>query len=388
MITYNKKNEPKIELNYSLNYKDYIENLITCPIGYKIIKLGEICEIYDGYAFKTNEMRENGMELVQISNINNYKIDKDIKKCIKYKKEYEKYTIKKGDIILGMTGNLEHKIALYSNDTIKILNQRVCKLINFENREISNYIYFYWLGRNIGKFIEKQANGSVQKNISKQQLKNLEIAIPINMETIKSELEKLFELHETINKINNLIEIKEKEIQKKIKYIIENDECEIKLLKDICEIKSGNPINKDKRNGILYPYYAANGISGYVNEYLFDGKYIICAQDGSIGAIHLVNEKFYASNHTWVLEIKDIHIMYIYNILKYFVDYKMITSGSVIPKITKQKIGLIKINIPKDKTIIENLEIYFQEIENLKLELHENEKLYKLKIQELFNDFN
>jgi hypothetical protein len=48
----------------------------------------------------------------------------------------------------------------------------------------------------------------------------------------------------------------------------------------------------------------------------------------------------------------------------------------------------IKLEIPKDTAIIKNLEIYFQEIENLKLELYENEQLYKLKIKEFFNDFN
>lgn len=140
----------------------------------------------------------------------------------------------------------------------------------------------------------------------------------------------------------------EEEIKNKIKDIGDNEECDEVELDKICEIKSGKPINNENRTGILYPYYAANGISGYVNEYLFDGKYIICAQDGSIGATHLVNCKFYASNHVWILKINNnINSYYVYNILKYYIDYSKITSGSVIPKLTKEKFLILKSNYQK-----------------------------------------
>ena len=94
-------------------------------------------------------------------------------------------------------------------------------------------------------------------------------------------------------------------------YPLQGEKFEIVEIGDICDIKSGKAINSDNHNGTKYPYYAANGISKYVDEYLFDGKFIICAQDGNVGATHLVNCKFYASNHVWVLKIENINPYYV-----------------------------------------------------------------------------
>jgi type I restriction enzyme S subunit len=64
-----------------------------------------------------------------------------------------------------------------------------------------------------------------------------------------------------------------------MKYYIESMTYweESKKMGDICDIKSGKPINKENRNGILYPYFSSNGIDGYVNEYLYDENNVIIA---------------------------------------------------------------------------------------------------------------
>jgi restriction endonuclease S subunit len=77
-----------------------------------------------------------------------------------------------------------------------------------------------------------------------------------------------------------------------------------------------------------------------------------------------------------------------YYILNNNYDIQNISRGTAQKVISKNQLSKIKIKIPKDLIIIENLEIFFLEIDNLKIDLYNNEKLYKLKIQELFNDFN
>jgi restriction endonuclease S subunit len=230
-------------------------------------------------------------------------------------------------------------------------------------------------------------NGSVIGNISKDRLNNLQIPFPIDIKSIKSLLNQIETIHSNIIDLNNQIPIKEKEICMNIKKIIEEEDCDEFKLGDICEIKSGKAIKSNNRNGNLYPYYAANGISGYIDEYIFDGNYILCAQDGSIGATHLVNNKFYASNHVWVLKTNNFNTYYVYYILKYIKNYSDITSGSVIPKLTKEKIEKIEISIPKDKSIILDLEKEFQMIDNYKETLAKLNIDYKLKLDELFRDF-
>ena len=119
-------------------------------------------------------------------------------------------------------------------------------------------------------------------------------------------------------------------------------------LGDLFEVKGGKAISKVNLTGTLYPYYGCNGINGHVDEFLFDGEYIVCAQDGSIGSVYLLNEKFYPSNHTHILKTKDatkISNAYGAYFLKMNVDWKSLTT-SVIPKVTQGNLLEIKIIVP------------------------------------------
>ena len=123
-------------------------------------------------------------------------------------------------------------------------------------------------------------------------------------------------------------------------------------LGDLFEVKGGKAISKGNLTGTLYPYYGCNGINGHVNEFLFDGEYIVCAQDGSIGSVYLLNEKFYPSNHTHILKTKDetkITNAYGAYFLKMKVDWKSLTT-SIIPKVTQGNLLEIKIIVPPLET--------------------------------------
>ena len=131
--------------------------------------------------------------------------------------------------------------------------------------------------------------------------------------------------------------------EEQIKY---RSDIEVKTLGELCEfIGSGKPIKKENRTGTLYPYIASSSISGYVNEYLYDGYYIILAQDGTIGTINIYNGKFYPSNHTHVVKISnDITLKYTYYYLKTYNFTNLITG--LIPKLTQENLKSIKIPIP------------------------------------------
>ena len=123
---------------------------------------------------------------------------------------------------------------------------------------------------------------------------------------------------------------------------------ERKKLGDMFEVKGGKAINRENLTGTKYPYYGCNGVNGLVDEYLFDGEYVICAQDGSIGSVYLVNEKFYPSNHTHILKTKNRDVLtntFGTYYLKYCVDWKPLIT-SIIPKVTQGKLLEINICIP------------------------------------------
>jgi hypothetical protein len=131
--------------------------------------------------------------------------------------------------------------------------------------------------------------------------------------------------------------------------------CEWKKLGEVCQsIKSGKAIKKENRNGTMYPYLGGGEspyTGTYVDNYLFDGDFIICAQDGSIGAVNRVDGKFWANNHTHILEIDNPNMRdYVTYYLKLCVNYDSMTSG-MIPKLTKER--LENIDVPMIENIVE-----------------------------------
>jgi type I restriction enzyme S subunit len=343
---------------FSLNGKDYNKKEIICGEGYELVKLGDVCEFMPKSKRKASFGQNNGK-------YNFYTSSEKIQKCDIA--DYNEECLIVGD---GGVANIKMDILFSCSDHNHILKTKY-----------NSYIYYLFSGKI--ELLSDGFSGSVLKNLSKEYLINLQIPIPKSQEKIKEWVNKISKPYNEKN--SKQIKIKELEnfVQNRIKEISDNEDCDEVELGSVCEIKSGKAINSENRKGTLYPYYAANGISGYIDNYLFDGKFIICAQDGSIGATHLVNCKFYASNHVWVLKIININAYYIYSILKNNIDYNKITSGSVIPKLTKEKLSKIKIKIPKNKQLIQDLETTFQQIENLQTEVKTADELYKQYIKEL-----
>jgi type I restriction enzyme S subunit len=364
----------------SLNGKEYNKTEIIIGEGYELIQLGDITKINMGStpSTKNHKYWENGtIPWVAISDLDNNVIHKT-KKCLT---EHGVETMKNRKIPmnsillsfklsigkLGISGK-----EMYCNEAIAYLNSVTIPQM---------YLYYILDCLNL----EKYGRGTIGSsgNLNKEILEKIPIPVPKSPSKIKQWVDKISAPYNEKNEKQLKIKELENFVKNRSREIGENEECDEVELVSVCEIKSGKAINSENRNKIKYPYYAANGVSGYVDDYLFDGMFIICAQDGSIGATHLVNCKFYASNHVWVLKVKNINPYYIYNILNNDIDYDKITSGSVIPKLTKEKLSKIKIKIPKNKQIIKDLEPTFQELETLQNEVKIAENLYTRLIKEL-----
>ncbi|ENF44648.1 type I restriction modification DNA specificity domain protein [Escherichia coli P0304816.6] len=128
-----------------------------------------------------------------------------------------------------------------------------------------------------------------------------------------------------------------------------------KLSNFISKCKCGDPIKSEERVPGPYFYYGASGPIDTHTEFNFNGKYLIIAQDGSIGCANVADGKFWANNHVWVLKVKDEYdIESICRFLdKHFPCWKGVTTGSVVPKVTSE--NLLNILIPID--IAKNREI-------------------------------
>jgi type I restriction enzyme M protein len=70
----------------------------------------------------------------------------------------------------------------------------------------------------------------------------------------------------------------------------------------MCDLLGGK--GNYTQDGDTYPYYDSNGITGTRKDYLYDGEYVVTARKMSIGAVHYVSGKYWASDNTINLCVK------------------------------------------------------------------------------------
>ena len=154
---------------------------------------------------------------------------------------------------------------------------------------------------------------------------------------------------------------------------------EYKELKDICVIKKGVQLNKEKLleeaeypviNGGILP-------SGYWNDYNVKENTITISQGGaSAGYVQYISTKFWAGAHCYYLELKDknINYRYIYHFIKMKQD-KLTSSqvGAGIPSIEKKILENLLIPVPPlevQDEIVRILDDYTKSVEELKEKLN------------------
>lgn len=103
-----------------------------------------------------------------------------------------------------------------------------------------------------------------------------------------------------------------------------------------------------------YRYYGAQGVIDYVDAYLFDGEYILVAEDGENlksqknNICNFVTGKFWVNNHAHIINASNGHdTKYLYYKLS-LVNFKNYVTGSAQPKLTKDNLNSIVLHIHKD----------------------------------------
>jgi type I restriction enzyme S subunit len=106
-----------------------------------------------------------------------------------------------------------------------------------------------------------------------------------------------------------------------------------------------------KRQG-PYPYYGASGVIDSIDDYLFDGTYVLLGEDGenvvsrNIPLAFLVMGKFWPNNHAHVYEPQPgIKAGFLVELLE-ACDFSGIVSGSAQPKLTQEALRRLRFAVP------------------------------------------
>lgn len=108
---------------------------------------------------------------------------------------------------------------------------------------------------------------------------------------------------------------------------------------------------RDRRPG-PYPYYGASGIIDYVDDYLFDGDFLLVAEDGAnllsrrTPIAFPASGRFWVNNHAHVVQtIGEIPLTYLEISLNGY-DLEFNVTGSAQPKLTQASLNSIAVPLP------------------------------------------
>ena len=140
--------------------------------------------------------------------------------------------------------------------------------------------------------------------------------------------------------------------QSYLEKLLDGEEVEWKTLRDERFFKIANsarkPVKANLRVSGKTPYYGANNIQDYVNDFTHNGEYVLIAEDGSKSlesySIQYAMGQFWANNHVHVVAGSNIvNTRYLYHYLC-IVNFMPFLTGGGRAKLTKGE--MIKISVP------------------------------------------
>lgn len=142
----------------------------------KKIRLGDACDILNGFAFKSENYVDSGIRVIRIANVQKGYIEDNTPVFYPLEtNELDKYMLEEGDLLMALTGNVGRVAILKKEFMPAALNQRVACLRLKTDRVAKDYL-FHVLN---SAFFEQQciqsSKGVAQKNMSTEWLKDYEI---------------------------------------------------------------------------------------------------------------------------------------------------------------------------------------------------------------------
>jgi len=117
------------------------------------------------------------------------------------------------------------------------------------------------------------------------------------------------------------------------------------------------PVTKGNRNAGEYPYYGASGIVDYVDDYIFDGDYLLISEDGANLVARVtpiafsISGKNWVNNHAHVLKFKSYYEQRYVEMYLNGINLEKYISGAAQPKLNQKNLNEIVIPLPRpDKT--------------------------------------
>jgi len=377
------------------------------------VALSENIELIGGGTPKTSIPEYWGgdipwLSVVDFNNGKKYILDTEKKITTQGLNNSSTKILNKGDIIISARGTVG-VIAVLGKQMA--FNQSCYGVRAIEGLSTNDYIY-YLLKDTVSNFL-LIAHGGVFDTITRDTFKEIDVILPPlpEQKAIASVLSSLDDKIDLLHRQNKTLEALAETLFRQ--WFVParagephaggeeaDEDWDDGCLGDVIELFDHLriPLSKmerdKKKNGQLYPYYGAAKVMDYINDYIFDGDYILLGEDGTVRTdkgypvLQYATGKFWVNNHTHVIKAKPpYNNFFLWNYLsKKNIDE--IVTGAVQPKINQGNLKALDFpKFPEDLVIEfnEQTESFFKKINHNQTQIHTLEKLRDTLLPKLIN---
>ncbi len=384
-------------------------NQRSIPEHWSWVKLGDIsAKITKGstptsYKF---QYQSSGVKFIRTENIDSEGKVFGITKFINDEANnfLKRSQLKEKDILFSMAGTIGRVGVVSKNDIPANTNQALAIIRLINSNVLHPFIYYYLTSPIVQSIAQKRIAGVGRANISLIDVSAFQIPLPplAEQKKIVEKIEELFSGLDSgvasLKKAKEQIKLYRQSVLvsafsgKLTTKFTKNTEnlSELSVLSGLPHgwkwVKLGEvtnnfdgqriPLSKEvraKRKG-EYRYFGATEIIDYIDDYIFDGTYLLIGEDGanllskSRPLSFIVDGKFWVNNHAHVLQTKNgLKIKY----LNYFfnsISLGSYVTGSAQPKLTQKNLNKIPLPLSplnQQTQIVEEIEKRFSEADNL-----------------------
>lgn len=257
---------------------------------------------------------------------------------------------------------------------VAIASQSVCTNQGFKSivvNEKADPLFVYYLLKYNKDAIEAMGSGTTFKEVSGKTMRAVKVRIPLDVSyqkriaAVLDSLDTKIENNERIN--DNLLAQAQTLYKQFFPYGVQDDLPDgwrIGTVGEIIEIHDSKRIplsgaDRSKMEKKIYPYYGAASLMDLVDNYIFDGKYLLLGEDGTVvddagyPILQYVWGQFWVNNHAHILTGRlgyDVESLYM---LFKQTPVKSIVTGAVQPKISQANLRSVQVVIPPEHNLRE-----------------------------------
>ncbi len=320
---------------YYLSGERYRENGIRTKAKWPIVRLLDVCELYQPKTITQKDIAEEGDYPV-------FGANGIIGRYHHYNHEESEVLITCRGATCGTVNLSEPKSWITGNAMVATPKDR---------RISKSYLYALLKGSDLTFAI----TGSAQPQITRTGLATFQIPLP-PLEVQRELVAEIEGYQKVIDGARAVVE----NYQPHIAVDPEWPECSLGSLANNLDSRRV-PVSKELRKPGPIPYYGASGVVDFVNDYIFDEDILLVSEDGanllarSTPIAFSVSGKSWVNNHAHVLKFRTPYVQKYVECYLNSVNLQEYVTGSAQPKLNQNALSGIPIPLPDDETLLKGL---------------------------------